>query len=62
MTYDEALQRLQEIVSSLETDEAISIEEYKKRAQEAKELLNFCRKQLTSIEEDIDSLFADETH
>lgn len=62
MTYDEALKRLQEIVSSLETDEAISIDEYRTRASEAKELLDFCRKQLTTIEGNINSLFTNETH
>ena len=54
MTYDEALNRLQTIVSSLESNEAISIDEYKKKALEAKQLLDFCRKQLTQIEEEIE--------
>ena len=62
MTYDEAIKRLQEIVKSLETDEAISIDDYKSRASEAKELLGFCRNQLTSIETEINTLFEDETH
>lgn len=57
MTYDEALKRLKEIVETLETEEAISIDEYKTKATEAKELLNFCRSQLTSIETEISSLF-----
>ena len=57
MTYDEALNRLQTIVSSLESNEAISIDEYKKKAPEAKQLLDFCRKQLTQIEEEIEGIF-----
>ena len=57
MTYDEAISRLQTIVSSLESDQAISIDEYKKKALEAKELIDFCRKQLTQIEEEIQGLF-----
>lgn len=57
MTYDEALNRLQTIVSSLEANEAISIDEYKKKALEAKQLLDFCRKQLTQIEEEIEGIF-----
>ncbi len=56
MTYDEALNRLQTIVSSLESNEAISIDEYKKKALEAKQLLDFCRKQLTQIEEEIEGI------
>ena len=59
MTYDEALNRLQTIVSSLESHEAISIDEYKKKATEAKQLLDFCRKQLTQIEEEIEGIFED---
>ena len=57
MTYDEALNRLQTIVSSLESNEAISIDEYEKKALEAKQLLDFCRKQLTQIEEEIEGIF-----
>ena len=57
MTYDEALNRLQTIVSSLESNEAISTDEYKKKALEAKQLLDFCRKQLTQIEEEIEGIF-----
>ena len=59
MTYDEALNRLQTIVSRLESNEAISIDEYKKKATEAKQLLDFCRKQLTQIEEEIEGIFED---
>ena len=59
MTYDEAINRLQTIVSSLESNEAISIDEYKKKATEAKQLLDFCRKQLTQIEEEIEGIFED---
>ena len=59
MTYDEELNHLQTIVSSLESNEAISIDEYKKKATEAKQLLDFCRKQLTQIEEEIEGIFED---
>ena len=57
MTYDEALNRLQTIVSSLESNEAISIDEYKKKALEAKQLLDFSSKQHTQIEEEIEGIF-----
>lgn len=57
MTYDEALARLQAIVEDLEKEEAVSIDEYKQKAQEAKELLTYCRRQLTTLEEEMHTLF-----
>ena len=56
MTYDEALQQLTAIVNSLETENALSMEEYKKKAKEAKKLIAFCREQLTGIENDFQQL------
>ncbi len=52
MTYDEALEKLSKIVSSLETGEALSMEEYKQKAKEAQQLIAFCREQLTGVEND----------
>lgn len=57
MTYDEALARLQAIMADLEKEEAISIDEYKQKAKEAKELLAYCRNQLTTLEEEMQTLF-----
>ena len=59
MTYDEALPKLQDIVKELEAEEAISIDDYKAKASEAKTLIDFCRSQLTSIEEEIQSVFGE---
>lgn len=59
MSYDQALARLQEIVTYLESEEAISVEEYKKLALEAKELLAFCRNQLTQIEGEMEQIFVE---
>ncbi len=53
MNYDEAIQKLDTIIASLETDEALSMEEYKAKAHEAKELIAFCQQQLTTIEKDL---------
>lgn len=50
MTYDEAIKRLEEIVQSMETGEALSISEYKTKAAEAKKLIDFCQKELTEME------------
>lgn len=50
MTYDEALKEIEIIVKSLEQAEALSMEEYKKQAQRARELLDYCEQQLKTME------------
>lgn len=42
MTYDEALQQIEGIVKELESAEALSVTQYKEKAQEAKKLLDYC--------------------
>lgn len=51
-TYEEALQRLKEIVRKLEQKE-VKIDELSETVIEAKELVDFCRKKLDKTEEDI---------
>ena len=46
LTYDEAINRVETIVKELEQTEALSMEVYKTKAKEAKDLLDFCMKQL----------------
>lgn len=53
MTYDEAIKRLEEIVQSMEMTEALSMEEYKNKAKEAKALIDFCQKELTGLEKEL---------
>lgn len=53
MTYDEALARVEQIVSSLERSEAISVTEYKEKAAEAKRLLDFCESEIVKIEKEL---------
>lgn len=53
MTYDEAIGKVEAIVKELEQSEALSMDVYKKKAQEAKELLDFCEKQLGAMEKDL---------
>lgn len=53
MSYDEAIKRLEQIVQELEGADAISMTNYKAKAEEAKQLLEFCQQQLTQIEGDI---------
>lgn len=46
MSYDEAMARVETIVKQLEQSEALSMEEYRTLAVEAKDLLSLCRRQL----------------
>ena len=50
MSYDEAIKRIEQIVSELEQSDALSMDSYQAKAKEAKELLVFCQKQLTDWE------------
>ena len=56
MSYDEAIRRIEQIVSELEQTEALSMDMYQAKAKEAKELLTFCHNQLTDWEEKMESL------
>ena len=46
LSYDEAMARVETIVKQLELSEALSMEEYRTLAVEAKDLLALCRRQL----------------
>ena len=56
MNYDEAIKRIEQIVSELDQSEALSMEMYQAKAKEAKELLIFCQKQLSDWEEKMESI------
>ena len=45
LSYDEAMARVETIVKQLEQSEALSMEEYRTLAAEAKDLLALCRRQ-----------------
>ena len=53
MTYDEAIGKVEAIVKELEQSDALSMDVYKKKAQEAKDLLDFCEKQLGTMEKEL---------
>lgn len=53
MKYDEAIKRLEEIVQSMEGGEALSMEEYRQKAKEAKKLIALCQKELTGLETEL---------
>ena len=46
MSYDEKIKRAEEIIAQLEQAEAIGMDEYKRRAEEATALLEECREEL----------------
>lgn len=56
MSYDEAIKRIEQIVSELEQSEALSMDTYQAKAKEAKELLTFCQEQLTDWEGKMDEI------
>ncbi len=47
LSYDEAIQRAETIITRLEQADALSMDEYKKSASEAEALLKQCREELT---------------
>jgi exodeoxyribonuclease VII small subunit len=55
-SYDEAIKRVEHIVAELEQSEALSMEVYQAKAKEARELLNFCQRQLTDWEKKMDEV------
>ncbi len=56
MTYDESIRRLQEIVKQLENGQAIGMNQYTELANEAKQLIASCRKQLTELDNNISKI------
>ena len=58
MTYDEAIKRVEQIVSELEPAEALSMDAYQTKAKEAKELLTYCQQQLTDWENRMQDVIA----
>ena len=49
LTYDQAIARVEAIVQQLEQSEAISLSKYKQLADEARQLLAFCRNEVEKI-------------
>ncbi len=52
MTYEQAMTRLTEIVNKIENGE-MNIDSLAKQIKEAKELVTFCKDQLTKVEEEV---------
>lgn len=50
MTYDEKINKAERIISQLEQSEALSMEEYRRLADEATALLKQCKEELVPTE------------
>ena len=55
MTYENALDKLQALISSIENEE-VSVDELSKKVKEANELIQFCRTKLRNVEGEIEDL------
>lgn len=53
--YDDAFEELQTIVNDIEDGE-ISVDELSKKVKRASELIQICKKKLTSTEEDVNKI------
>ena len=62
MTYDEAILKAGEIVSSLERTEALDMAVYREKAAEVKRLLDFCEAQLRNSAAEIEKDSVKEVH
>ena len=59
LNYDKAFAELNQILDDLQTD-TISIDEIAKKSKRATELLDFCRKKLRTIENEVFENLSDE--
>ncbi len=55
LSYTEAFEELQEIVQEIETGE-ISVDELSVKVKRASELIQICKKKLSSTEEDVNEI------
>ncbi|MCB0597176.1 MAG: exodeoxyribonuclease VII small subunit [Lewinellaceae bacterium] len=55
LTYEEALQELQQIVAQLQED-AVSVDELSEKVKRAAELIAYCREKLRKTEESLEGL------
>ncbi|MCB9298883.1 MAG: exodeoxyribonuclease VII small subunit [Lewinellaceae bacterium] len=55
LTYEEAMQELQQIVAQLQED-AVSVDELSDKVKRAAELIAYCREKLRTTEESLEGL------
>jgi dsDNA-binding SOS-regulon protein len=56
MTYDEAIQRAEQLIEQLEKAEALSMDEYKRLALEVSTLLKQCKDEISKMATNLNSL------
>lgn len=56
LSYDQAMSRVEAIVQQLEQSEALSLQDYRLLAEEARGLLAFCRKEIEVLREGFEVL------
>lgn len=58
LTYEQSMQRLQEIVAKMERGE-MNIDSLAENLKEARGLVEFCRNKLTKVEQDVKKILED---
>ncbi len=56
-TYDQDIQKLQEIVTQIESGGLLSMEEYAKKVKEAGKIIESCKKKLYTMDAELQKLF-----
>lgn len=56
MNYDEAIKQLEQIMHEIETDDAMPLSVFKQKVKQARELIDFCDKQIANIESELKTL------
>lgn len=59
LTYEAAYAELQEILVSVQQEE-INLDALAKKLKRAKELIEFCKKKLHAVEEELDEIFEED--
>lgn len=56
MTYDQAIEKLNSIISEIEQNDALSMDVFVEKAKEAKRLIVFCQNQLVDLDKTIENI------
>ncbi len=60
-TYSQALRRLEEIVNQIDNNE-LDIDLLSEKIKEANEIIAFCTKKLTKVDQEVEKLLKDKRH
>ena len=59
LTYEQAMQRLEEITESFEQN-TLELDQISSRPADAQKLISFCQKRIQQVEQDIQTILKDE--